>query len=46
MGKVRGGGPEKVEVKKMDIEKILTEIKMRMACFLSHPAAFNVPIKV
>jgi hypothetical protein len=36
---------EKVEVKRMESEKILTEIKMRVACFLSHSAAFTVPIE-
>jgi hypothetical protein len=45
MGKVHGGGPEKVEVKRMECETILTEIKTRAVCFLSHPAAFNVPIE-
>jgi hypothetical protein len=42
---VRGGGPEKVEVKRMESEKILTKIKTREVCFLSHPVAFNVPIE-
>jgi hypothetical protein len=45
MGKVHGEGPEKVEVKRMESGKILTEIKMRVACFVSHPVTFNVPIE-
>jgi hypothetical protein len=37
---------EKVEVKRMESEKILIEIKMRAAFFLSHSAAFTVPIEI
>jgi hypothetical protein len=33
MGKVGGGGPEKVKVKRMESEKVLTEIKMRVHAF-------------
>jgi hypothetical protein len=44
MGKVRKGGPEKVELKRMESEKILTEIKTRAACFLSHLADVLVHI--